>query len=247
MKTKNQPLVPLTVRQVLEASMTSGDTNEFLVDGVSVGSISLVGQLLSAEELSTTLNYTVDDGTATIDLRVWTDKEGNEFIRTQAPTWEKGRYVRVIGTIHQFKNQRSLVSNRLILVEDSNEILFHHLEALQAHLRRQKGRIPSATSTSSTARSTSASTSTSTSTSSTTRMKPQQPQRSDSGMNELQANIVHLIKQGDPQVGVGLADLVESLNGMSTEQEIRDALKFLQDEGTVFTTTDDDHFALTDS
>jgi hypothetical protein len=67
---------------------------------------------------------------------------GNEFVRSQAPMWEKGRYVRAVGNIHQFKTTRSIVATKLVLVEDSNEILYHHLDAVQSHLQKTKGSLP---------------------------------------------------------------------------------------------------------
>jgi len=238
-KAKNQPLTPVTIRQLLDAPITGGDTNEFVVDGFAVSNVSIVGQILSAEELSTTLNYVIDDGTATIDVRIWTDKDGNDYIRKQSPSWTKGRYVIVIGTVHQFKNIRSIVSSRLVLVEDSNEIIFHHLEALQSHLIRNKGGNISFSNSNSTS-------TTSNSSSSSKAVKPTPPQRADSGMNDLQTSLVHLIRQGDPKIGASMAELCASLSGLATEEEVKDAVKSLLDEGTIFTTTDDDHFALTD-
>jgi len=169
----------------------------------------------------------------------------------QAITWEKTRYVRAVGTLHHFKSQRSLVTSRLILVEDSNEILYHHLDCLHSHLLRVKGggseskplsnANTSAPSNSNTSKAAKPASTTATKTS-TSVQKP-----ADTGMNELQTYIVSLIRQApDATIGVSLEDLVGSLEGIAAEPQIREALQFLQEEGNVFTTTNANHFAVMD-
>jgi len=67
-------------------------------------------------------------------------------------------------------------------------------------------------------------------------------------MNDLQTQIINLIRQApDQTVGVTFDDLVVSLEGFAEEHQVKEGLKFLQDEGTVFTTKDEHHFAVTDS
>jgi len=242
-KPRNQPLVPVTIRQIHDAAATGGqDATEFSIDGQTVLNVSILGQVLGSQELSTNLNYSIDDATATIDVRVWMDSDGNnEFVRNQAPSWEKGRYVRVVGTIHQFKNVRSLVASKLMLVEDSNEIMYHHLEALQNHLQRTKGKsVGSSTSSASTA------TTATVPTAATTGLARQVSGTSVAGLNDVQSYCVDLIRQGDPTVGVTIEQLVQSLAGHATEAQVRDAMQTLFDEGTIFPTSDENHFALTE-
>jgi len=244
---KNPPLIPVTVRQILDATSSGGpDATEFSIDGYTVSTVSVVGQILSMEPLSTNLNYSIDDSTATIDVRVWMEGgEGtNEFVQSTSPTWEKGRYVRAVGTIHQFKNTRSLVASKLVLIEDSNEIIYHHLEALQCHLQKTKGisvKFGGAV--------VQQSSSTATTTTTTTNNAPlaRQSSGSDSGMTEVQQYLCDLIRQGNPLEGVTIEQLTQSMEGIADGDAVISAMQALLDEGTIFTTQDNDHYALTDT
>lgn len=135
-----------------------------------------MAQVMSENPQMTTLTYTVDDGTGTIDVRVYVDPEAqDDYVHQASAYWNQGKYYRVTGNLRSFAKRRSLVTNRLIPIEDHNELVHHQLEVIHAHLLRTKPH-----------RVSSASYSVSTSTSYST-----QPvvQHTDSGLTDMQNQV----------------------------------------------------------
>ncbi|PWZ20078.1 hypothetical protein Zm00014a_027160 [Zea mays] len=66
-----QTLLPLTVKQTMDAAQTSGDRSNFAINGVEVSTIRLVGRMLGKVERVTDVVFTLDDGTGKIDVNRW--------------------------------------------------------------------------------------------------------------------------------------------------------------------------------
>lgn len=66
-------MLPVSVKQLLEARQEeSGDSMK--VDGRETNQVTVVALILNVTESSSSVNYTLDDGTGTIDARVWLDQ-----------------------------------------------------------------------------------------------------------------------------------------------------------------------------
>jgi replication factor A2 len=135
-KVRNHSVLPVTVKQLLEAQQVAPEADEFLIDNREIHEVYIVGMIARKEELSTSLNYLIDDGTGQINVRIWLPKDvASNYLHLVSPDWIEGIYVRVIGNLRTVvKGRRSLVAFRLIRVEDFNEISYHHLECIYAHL-----------------------------------------------------------------------------------------------------------------
>jgi len=71
-----QSIYPVTVHQILEATQ---DPNEsFLIANNEVHLITFVGSVLNGSENTTSTNYSVEDGTGQIDVRIWIDQSTEE-------------------------------------------------------------------------------------------------------------------------------------------------------------------------
>ncbi|KAF8400290.1 hypothetical protein HHK36_013587 [Tetracentron sinense] len=66
-----QGLLPLTVKQMNEAFLSSDDKSNFVVDGVDV---TLVGIVFNKAERVTDVTFTIDDGTGRIDCHRWVNE-----------------------------------------------------------------------------------------------------------------------------------------------------------------------------
>ncbi|KAL0309467.1 UNVERIFIED_CONTAM: Replication protein A subunit B, partial [Sesamum radiatum] len=66
-----QALLPLTVKQISEAFQASDDKGNFLIDGVDVNNVKLVGMLYEKTERVTDVSFVLDDGTGRIDCHRW--------------------------------------------------------------------------------------------------------------------------------------------------------------------------------
>jgi len=135
----NQSLVPVTVKQLLNATQAHAEDG-FKIDGKELNQITLIGFVHKIHSLSTNVNLIVEDGTGTIEVRIWLDQEDQQDHQAQKrANWREGIYVRVIGHLRSFHNKRSIVAFRIIPVTDFNELTYHFLESIYVHLYNLKG------------------------------------------------------------------------------------------------------------
>ncbi|KAH6768065.1 hypothetical protein C2S51_013401 [Perilla frutescens var. frutescens] len=74
-----QGFLPLTVKQISEAFQASDDRTNFLIDGVDVNNVKLVGMLFQKIERVTAVSFVLDDGIGRINCHIWV----NEAIDTK--------------------------------------------------------------------------------------------------------------------------------------------------------------------
>lgn len=66
-------MLPVSIKQLLEAKQDGPDDN-YRVDGRDTNQLTLVALILGVIENSSSVCYTLDDGTGTIDARVWIEQ-----------------------------------------------------------------------------------------------------------------------------------------------------------------------------
>jgi replication factor A2 len=139
-KVREHCALPVTVKQLLQAQQRIPGEDEFTIDNREVQEVYIVGIISKFLASSTTsLNYLIEDGTGLIDVRIWLAEDPGNYINIQSEQWLEGAYVRVIGNLRVFKSKRTLVAFRLIRIEDFNEITYHPLECIYAHLYNLQG------------------------------------------------------------------------------------------------------------
>lgn len=72
---RNQPLYPATIRQLLNAQQVTPDADDFHLNGQQLTQVCLIGQIVNSQPTQTHLNYSLDDSTGLIDVRLWVDQE----------------------------------------------------------------------------------------------------------------------------------------------------------------------------
>jgi len=242
-KGRNQPLVPLTIKQILAASQ-SGDEDEFTLDGRNFAQVTLVGQILSITQNPAFYNYTLDDGTGQIDVRCWIDQEDPTNPQTQRlAVLEQGMYVRVVGSLRAFGERKNVVAFRLIALLDFNELTFHFLEVIYHKLNATRGQI-SHGSWAEPARTGDYKPAAQPAVNPYLRAMPAM----DAGMNTLQQEILRYLRTNtspDDPAGVSFDTVSRTLAGVANPDQVRKEIARLQDDGHIYTTIDDDHFAYT--
>lgn len=137
-----QSLIPATIKQLKNApSMPSGEQG-FSLDGRDLYQVTIVGLIMSADEQTTNLQYTIDDGTDTIMVKMWLDSEADDASAERRAQWKEGVVVRVIGQLRSFNNTKQIVAYSIMPLTDFNEYTFHFLEVVHTHLRHTKGPVP---------------------------------------------------------------------------------------------------------
>ncbi|KAK5044771.1 hypothetical protein LTR84_010427 [Exophiala bonariae] len=134
---------PLTIKQVLEAQLPHPDA-DFKVDGESISQITFVGQIRNINVQPSKITYKIDDGTGLIEVMSWTDAEANQDkmdveSESTKPKLIEEAYCRVWGRLKEFNNKRHVGAHIIRPIVDYNEINYHLLEATAVHLFFTRG------------------------------------------------------------------------------------------------------------
>ena len=115
-------------------SRSKGSNNSFF-NGVTAAIVRVVGRILSVQTKGTCQYITIHDGSGTITARQWT------FPSFPAPNpGSIGDYVRVIGSVKQYKDEISLSIQDIHPVDSFDSITLHWLEVIrtvQAYSHRE--------------------------------------------------------------------------------------------------------------
>ncbi|KAH9843057.1 uncharacterized protein C8Q71DRAFT_735700 [Rhodofomes roseus] len=231
-------LRPVTIKQLLNATQAHSDA-EWSIDEVEVGQITVVAQVVSITSQTTNCVYWLDDGTGRIEARHWVDV-GTE---DDAERWggiTENTYIRVMGSLKSFGNKRYINATHLRRIKDPNEIQFHILETFTVYMIFQKGaplRPSEAGSRAAVANGNGAA-------------SAYNPQSTAAGGMEQYAHlpsiqrriVAFMMSQPQQTEGTHVAAIARNIGGDANA--ISEALDRLMDEGHVFTTIDDSHFAL---
>ncbi|XP_004291257.1 PREDICTED: replication protein A 32 kDa subunit A-like [Fragaria vesca subsp. vesca] len=128
-------LVPVTVKQISEAHQSGDEKSNFVIGGVDVANVSLLGMVFEKVEKTTDVSFTIDDGTGRIKCRRWVNEA---FDSTEMEAVEDGMYVRVNGNLKVFQGVRQIGAFSVRPVKNFDEVAFHYIECIYNHLRLQK-------------------------------------------------------------------------------------------------------------
>jgi replication factor A2 len=128
---------PVTIKQVLDAQQISD--KDWKIDGNNVKQLTCVGQIRNMYTQTTNTTYKLDDGTGTIEAKLWVDMDAAEQSNINRPKLSEGAYCRVWGMIKTAGNKRYIGALIIRPIEDYNEISYHLLEATVVHLYFTRG------------------------------------------------------------------------------------------------------------
>ncbi|XP_073043810.1 replication protein A 32 kDa subunit A-like isoform X1 [Primulina eburnea] len=130
-----QALLPLTVKQISAAFQATDDKANFLIDGVDVNNVKLVGMLCEKTERVTDVSFLLDDGTGRIDCHRWV----NEAVDTkEMELLSNGMYVKVHGHLKGFQGKKQLMVYSVRPVTDYNEIANHFADCIYVHCQNTR-------------------------------------------------------------------------------------------------------------
>ncbi|KAI1795870.1 replication protein A subunit RPA32 [Ganoderma leucocontextum] len=241
-------LRPVTLKQLVEATIEHSDA-DWKIGDVEVGQVTVVAHVLSAQAQTTNCVYLLDDGTAQFEARQWVDAN-NEGDDKREIT--ENRYVRVLGTLKVFGQKRYITATHIIEIPPErvcDELCFHISEAAMVTLIFERGPPPRPSEGASTSRPNAAASSTSaySASSSSVAINSAYP-----NLSPLQRQIItFLISQPKTEEGIhvgAIARHIASISGGAplNADGISKALDELSDQGHVYTTIDDSHFAVSE-
>ncbi|KAG8692881.1 replication factor A protein 2 [Ceratobasidium sp. 394] len=226
----NQSLRAITIRQIYTAEQTHSDA-EFVIDGVETTQITLVAQVVAASKQATNITYKLNDGTAEIKAKHWLDSS------EENPLGENEHvYIRVVGTLKTFSGERQINAVHTRLVTDPMEIYYHLIEAELVHRHFTRGSVGGAGAAN---------------TSATTAPSAYQPggkgQKSKfADFPPLSRRILEVLDELKPkhEQGVHVTTIATSLEYPASIDEIGATMEKLAEEGQIYATIDDEHFAI---
>jgi len=133
-----QTLTPVTIKQLLAAKQNLPD-DTFHINHREINQITIIGQIQKITSQMTHINYILNDGTGSMEVRQWIDPEDkSDFTASSRAKLRENVYVRDIGQLRSFQDQRSVVVFRIIPIENYNEVVFHFLEVLYVSLNNSR-------------------------------------------------------------------------------------------------------------
>lgn len=236
----SQGLIPVTVKQISEASHSGDEKSNFSINGVDLTNVTLVGMVYEKTERNTDVNFVLDDGTGRIKCRRWVN---DTFDSKEMEEVLNGMYVRVYGSLKSFQGVRQLVAFSVRPVTNFDEIPFHFIDCIHNHLRSKlkiegiTSALPSSNSSMNTpVRNVSNG-------SQAPSSNPGYVQYSTDGLKDIDKLVLnYLEKHSHIDIGVHVDELSRELK--LPLDKIMLLLKTPLEEGVIYSTIDDSHYRL---
>mmetsp|Transcript_13224 Transcript_13224/g.25147 ORF Transcript_13224/g.25147 Transcript_13224/m.25147 type:complete len:303 (+) Transcript_13224:82-990(+) len=145
-----QTLRAVTIKQLRDCSSSTEGDEAFLVSGQELTNLVVVGKIVSIVEQSTSVQLVIDDGTGKAEVKFWLDSdngagdqenEGGAAGSVEDPhgpsarsEWTKGTYVKIFGHLRVFQGKKHIVAFTIRTIQDKNELTFHVLNCIYTHL-----------------------------------------------------------------------------------------------------------------
>lgn len=132
-KSRDAPgTIPVTVKKIIEASQSGDEKSNFLVAGVDVANVSVVGMVMSKVERVTDVTFALDDGTGRIDCIRWVNEAHDTKEMSEI---EEGMYVRVNGRLKSFQGKKQIAAFSVRPVTNFDEVTYHFIECVHFYLK----------------------------------------------------------------------------------------------------------------
>ncbi|KAG5363750.1 Replication protein A 32 kDa subunit B [Yarrowia sp. B02] len=125
-------VVPVTFKQLNDACTNSPPAGSLFIDGVPTGHVALCGKLYMIDKKNTFAMLSLDDGTGSTDVKMFQTAPEDEEADFGA---SEGDYVTCVASLKSFNNKWQVNIQHVNKVEDFNHVIFHQMQALQAHLK----------------------------------------------------------------------------------------------------------------
>ncbi|KAJ7774914.1 hypothetical protein B0H16DRAFT_79469 [Mycena metata] len=238
----SQSLRPVTIAQVRKATQMHSDA-DWTVDDIALGQISLVAELYEHRVFTTNRNFGLDDGTGTINAKMWMDTTTEQLTEVWRGIPPKTRgdlpvvYVRVTGNIKTHNNQKHIHASNIRLVTDYNEVYFHLLETISVNVILHKG-LPRAGQESQQQHTGAAQ-------GQNAYAIQSRPAVSQKYFSPMADAVVQFLSTAPPNdEGFHVGEVAKALNLSANAMELSDTVDKLIDDGHIFTTIDDSHIQL---
>ncbi|XP_021277049.1 replication protein A 32 kDa subunit A [Herrania umbratica] len=126
-----QGLISVTVKQISEASQSGDEKSNFVIEGVDVTNVTVVGMVFNKNVRSSDVRFHLDDGTGRVECIRWVTEN---LDTREMDALEDGTYVRVNGHLQSFQGKKQLSAFSLRPVTNFDEVTCHFIECIHFHL-----------------------------------------------------------------------------------------------------------------
>lgn len=237
-KTRAQSLLPVTAAIIHKADYNATE-DVFRFDGIEIHQVTFVGIIREVNEAATNISYKIDDMTGDyISVRKWLDDdERSDFKRSEC---RENTYVRVVGNMKALSEGklRNVMAFNITPVKDFDEITFHFLDVVYAKLSLEKASQMNGANG--------------------THMGIETPGRyntnndnygggfNDAGLTGQNKLVFNYISACTDEQGIDIQTLRNKCRNVG-EQQLRNCIEWLSNEGHIYSTIDDDHYRSTSS
>lgn len=196
--------------------------------------VKLVAIVRNIEHSTTKITYTLEDITGKINAHLWVE-EGEAPESTNGVML--GTYARIVGSVRQTGDNKSIMIYSIQAVKGPNEINSHYLEAIHARYKSEdlyRGGSSVGTSNAYGA-------------GAPVKMEVDAVSSGGSAASQLKGkesvvfNAVQELAKANPDIGVSRSDLTKKFPHISAS-ELAKILEDLSGEGNIYSTIDPDHF-----
>jgi len=234
-KKRAQNIVPVQIQEILNST-----DETFTVEGIDVGMVIIVGQVMSINSSATKTTLVVDDQSGEIEVVQWIDEDSR-----QKEAWSEGSHVKVIGNVRSQgdHNKKHVMAFKIQGVPTEAEMHAHLLEIVHSHLKikQLQSQLNDAVGTGGGL--------------SNSMMGGGFSQTGGQAMGSVTAqsfgNTKHdlvygCIRQSMDDAGLHKDQLFAQIKAKMSKSEMETSLEFLSAEGHIYSTVDEDHFKSTD-
>lgn len=137
---KSKVCVPMTVKQVKNFCTFQDDV--ITCDGREISDAVLVVRIVDVQELSSSIEYTIEDGTGKMKTKYWANREDDSTTQMEInniSSWQAHTYVRMAGSLKVYNGNIQFTASQIARVKDHNALTHHYLECIYSHLKATKG------------------------------------------------------------------------------------------------------------
>lgn len=222
---EEQTVLPVTIAMML-TSRTVDDRPQ-LQDGRVLHRVRFVAAVRGVEDMSTNVEYEVEDGTGLIKVKEWLDdhKENAKTAEIREQTKKEHVYIKITGQLKDYGGNKQVVADSIRPLNTGNELAHHMLEVVyieQKHKEKQQqpaftpGFGQPATG------------------------RPLQNTANGQG-DSLREQILDMIKGNQTDQGLSIDQCIKAMSAVD-QSKIRGMFDILSQEGIIYSTVDDNHF-----
>ena len=144
---KSSGTTTCTIAQLMKAEYNE-EAAKYTMDGAQVAIVAIIGEVIDIEESPTYTKITLEDGTGQMMCKKWNDSENANDGDDSAPKTDlgvdKGMWIRVHCSVKEFNGSMTLNTHGLVkdpFQTDFNAITHHYLSAIVESLGKTKGKL----------------------------------------------------------------------------------------------------------